>query len=68
MISSAKTVDFVPERNEYTMAIEYIGLKNIEGPLAVIEGMQDASYEEMVSISLDDGTKRNRTLDCGFRG
>ncbi len=44
------------------MAIEYIGLKNIEGPLAVIEGVQNASYEEMVSISLDDGTKRTGRL------
>ena len=44
------------------MAIEYIGLKNIEGPLAVIEGIQDASYEEMVSIALDDGTRRTGRL------
>ncbi len=40
------------------MAIEYIGLKNIEGPLVAIEGIQGASNEEMVSISLEDGTKR----------
>lgn len=40
------------------MAIEYLGLKNIEGPLAVIEGVEGASYEEMVTITLDDGSKR----------
>lgn len=40
------------------MAIEYIGLKNIEGPLAVIEGVKDASFEEVVEISIDDNTKR----------
>lgn len=40
------------------MAIEYMGLKNIEGPLAVIDGLKDASYEEMVTITLDDGSKR----------
>ncbi len=40
------------------MAIEYIGLKNIEGPLVAIEGIKGASNEEMVSITLDDGTKR----------
>lgn len=40
------------------MAIEYIGLKNIEGPLVAIEGIKGASNEEMVSITLDDGSKR----------
>ena len=40
------------------MAIEYIGLKNIEGPLAVIEGVKDASYEEVVEIGVDDRTKK----------
>ena len=40
------------------MAIEYIGLKNIEGPLVVIEGISGASNEEMVTITLDDGSKR----------
>ena len=40
------------------MAIEYIGLKNIEGPLAVIEGVKDASYEEVVEIRVDDRTKK----------
>ena len=40
------------------MAIEYIGLKNIEGPLAVIEGVKDASYEEVVEIKVDESTKK----------
>ena len=40
------------------MAIEYIGLKNIEGPLVVIDGIKGASNEEMVTITLDDGSKR----------
>lgn len=40
------------------MAIEYIGLKNIRGPLAVIDGVKNASYDEMVTITLDDGSKR----------
>ena len=40
------------------LAIEYIGLKNIEGPLVVIDGIQGASNEEMVTITLDDGSKR----------
>ena len=40
------------------MPIEYIGLNNIQGPLAVIEGVDNTFYEEMVSMTLDDGTKR----------
>lgn len=40
------------------MAIEYVGLNNIRGPLAVIDGVKDASYEEMVTVTLDDGSKR----------
>ncbi len=40
------------------MAIEYIGLKNIEGPLVVLEGVTDASYDEVVSITLSNGQKR----------
>lgn len=40
------------------MPIDYIGLNNIQGPLAVIEGVNDAFYEEMVSMTLSDGTKR----------
>lgn len=41
------------------MAIDYIGLKNIEGPLVAIEGISGAANEEMVSIALPDGEKRN---------
>lgn len=40
------------------MAIEYMGLNNIQGPLAVIEGVNDTFYEEMVTITLDSGEKR----------
>ena len=40
------------------MPIEYIGLSNIQGPLAVIEGVDNTFYEEMVSMTMADGTKR----------
>lgn len=40
------------------MALDYIGLKSIEGPLAVIEGVEGASNEETVSITLENGEKR----------
>ena len=32
------------------MSIEYLGLSEINGPLIVLEGVQNASYEEMVEI------------------
>lgn len=40
------------------MAIEYLGLKNIDGPLAVIEGVKGASYEEVVTMKVDENIKR----------
>lgn len=40
------------------MSIEYMGLKSIDGPLAVIDGLSDASNEELVTLSLPDGTAR----------
>lgn len=40
------------------MSIEYMGLNNIDGPLAVIDGLKNASNEELVTMSLPDGTKR----------
>ncbi len=40
------------------MAIEYSGLSSIKGPLAVIEGVKGASYEEMVTAALENGEKR----------
>ena len=29
------------------MAIEYLGLSSINGPLVVLEGLQDAFYDEI---------------------
>lgn len=40
------------------MAIEYMGLNNIQGPLVIIDGINDAFYEEMVTVTLDSGEKR----------
>lgn len=40
------------------MKLEYIGLKHIEGPLVVIEGVKDAKFEEIVEIEIDDNQKR----------
>ena len=32
------------------MAIEYLGLSEINGPLVVLEGVKNASYEEIVEF------------------
>ncbi len=40
------------------MSIEYLGLSAINGPLVVLEGVQDASYEEIVEFTVDDNVKR----------
>ena len=32
------------------MAIEYLGLSEINGPLVVLEGVKNASYEEIVKF------------------
>lgn len=40
------------------MVVEYVGLKELNGPLIVLEGVENPSYEEMVSIKLADGSER----------
>lgn len=40
------------------MIIEHLKLSEINGSLAVIDGVSNPSYEEMATIHLDDGTTR----------
>jgi len=40
------------------MAIEYLGLSEINGPLIVLEGVQDAAYEEIVEIVVNHKEKK----------
>ncbi|MCQ4022874.1 MULTISPECIES: V-type ATP synthase subunit B [unclassified Ruminococcus] len=40
------------------MIIDYVGVKEINGSLIVIDGVQDASFDEIVEIRLDNGTRR----------
>lgn len=40
------------------MSIEYLGLSNINGPLIVLEGVQDAFYEEIVEFTVDGREKK----------
>lgn len=37
---------------------QYIGLKEINGPLVVLDNVLNASFEEVVNITLNDGTSR----------
>lgn len=40
------------------MSIEYLGLSSINGPLVVLEGVEDAFFEEIVEFSLDGKQKK----------
>lgn len=40
------------------MAIEYLGLSNINGSLVVLEGVQDAFYDEIVEFTIDGTTRK----------
>lgn len=40
------------------MILDYKGLNQINGSLVVLDGVANASYEEMVSLQLDDGSER----------
>lgn len=40
------------------MAIEYLGLSSINGPLVVLEGIQEAFYDEIVEFIVDGNTKK----------
>ena len=40
------------------MAIEYLGLSEVNGPLVVLEGVKNASYEEIVEFTVDGIEKK----------
>jgi len=40
------------------MKVEYLGIKEVNGSLIVLDGVKGASYEEMVDIKLEDGTSK----------
>lgn len=40
------------------MSLEYLGVKEVNGSLMVVEGMKDASFEEIVKITLENGESR----------
>ncbi len=47
------------------MAIEYLGLNQINGSLIAIEGIQDAAYDEVVEVVVDQKEKKlGRIIEC----
>lgn len=40
------------------MALQYVGLNEITGPLVVLDHVKGASYDEMVEMQVSDGTTR----------
>ncbi|MEG0570715.1 MAG: V-type ATP synthase subunit B, partial [Oscillospiraceae bacterium] len=40
------------------MSLQIVGLKEINGPLVILDNVPNASYEEMAELILDDGSKR----------
>ena len=40
------------------MAIEYLGLSSINGPLIALEGVEDAFYDEIVEFVIDGKERR----------
>ena len=40
------------------MSLQYIGLKEINGPLVFLDNVEGVGYEEMVELRCDDGTSR----------
>jgi len=49
------------------MAVEYLGLSSLNGPLAVLEGVSGASYDEIVEMTVDGKRKEARTHYRGVR-
>lgn len=41
------------------MKIQYLGIKEINGPLIAVEGVQDAAFDEMAEIVLENGQVRH---------
>lgn len=40
------------------MSLQYVGLKDINGPLIALEGVSGVAYDEIARIRLSDGTER----------
>lgn len=40
------------------MSLQYLGLSEINGPLVILDNVENVGYEEMVEISMQDGTNK----------
>ena len=40
------------------MSIEYLGLSSVNGPLVVLEGVQDAFFDEIVEFVIDGSERK----------
>ncbi len=40
------------------MSLQYLGLSEITGPLVILDNVEDVGFEEMVEISMEDGTNK----------
>lgn len=40
------------------MAIEYLGLSSVNGPLAVLKGVRNAAYDEIVEMKMNDSERK----------
>ena len=40
------------------MSVQILGLKEINGPLVVLDGVKDVGYDEMAELVLENGTRR----------
>lgn len=45
------------------MSVEYVGLKEINGPLVVLQGVKGASYEEVVEIKVGNNRRLGRIIE-----
>ena len=49
------------------MAIEYLGLSEINGPLVVLEGVEDAAYDEIVEFQISEKEKKLGRIIAAYK-
>lgn len=49
------------------MAIEYLGLSEINGPLVVLEGVEDAAYDEIVELQISEKEKKLGRIIAAYK-
>ena len=45
------------------MSVEYLGLREVNGPLVVLEGVENASFEEIVEIKVGHAVKLGKIIE-----